>query len=541
MSIFTPTWELERLSKPPPSPFINSPSIFQENIFAEIKSGESSLLIEAVAGSGKTSTIVHSTSLIPPHILTVFLAFNKNIATELESRVPRHIQVGTFHSRCLKALARNLPKYPKVEKDKVRNILSLAQKEKAITWNEFEIYAQFVCKLVSLAKGAGIVPAPDQASVWSDLIGKFGLVSTGPDFDESRAITLANRCLEESNADTKVIDYDDMLYLAYIRNITFDKASRIFIDEAQDTNFIQRELTKRMGDFGPNRMSRLIAVGDPSQAIYGFRGADADSMTAIAKDFNCKRLPLSISYRCSKAVVREAQKYTSGILPSDSALEGEVKHLDKFTSTDFLPSSAILCRNTAPLVSFAFSLIRRHIGCRVLGREIGQGLVTLIKKLDVNGTIEMLTTKLELYESKEVEKFERKGELQSADAIRDKCQCISIFLSHCSDVSELCSRIGKLFDDTSSGLLTLSTVHKAKGLEWPKVFILDKAKLMPSPFARLDWQKQQEINLIYVAVTRAKLDLVYIESNKWKEEKVEEKEDKKMIDYLTKLEDYDND
>jgi len=288
---------------------IQSPSIFQENIFSEIKSGESSLLIEAVAGSGKTSTIVHSTSLIPPHIFTVFLAFNKNIATELESRVPRHIQVGTFHSRCLRALTRSLPKSPKIDKDKVRNILSLAQKEKLITWSEFETYSQFVCKLVSLAKSAGIVPAEECHREWSDLVGKFGLSGEGPDFDESRGIAIANRVLIESNSDTKIVDFDDMLYLAWLKNVSFDKASRIFIDEAQDTNFIQRELTKRMGDFSPNGASRLIAVGDPSQAIYGFRGADADSMTTIQRDFGCKSLPLSISYRCSQAVVREAQKY----------------------------------------------------------------------------------------------------------------------------------------------------------------------------------------------------------------------------------------
>jgi len=233
------------------------------------------------------------------------------------------------------------------------------------------------------------------------------------------------------------------------------------------------------------------------------------------------------------------------ILPSPTAPEGSVTHLDRYSPSDFPSTSAILCRNTAPLVSLAFSLIRRGIGCRVLGREIGQGLVTLIKKLNAQDIFQ-LQIKLEMYEAREVEKFERKGELQSADSIRDKCQCISIFLSASSSIEDLCNRIGNLFDDNSKGLLTLSTVHKSKGLEWPKVFILDKSKLMPSPFARLDWQKQQEINLIYVAITRAKLDLVYIESDKWKEEKEKEpnlsKADLKDLDYLTKLEnDYDRD
>jgi len=61
------------------------------------------------------------------------------------------------------------------------------------------------------------------------------------------------------------------------------------------------------------------------------------------------------------------------------APEGSVLSLKDYEPSDFAPSSAILCRNTAPLISFAFSLLRRDVGCRVLGREIGQGLIALIK------------------------------------------------------------------------------------------------------------------------------------------------------------------
>lgn len=210
------------------------------------------------------------------------------------------------------------------------------------------------------------------------------------------------------------------------------------------------------------------------------------------------------------------------ILPSPDAPEGSVKHLSSYSPSDFPSSSAILCRNTAPLVSFAFSLIQRQIGCRVLGREIGQGLVSLIKKLNPS-SLDELRLKLEMYEKRETEKFTRKGELQSAEAIRDKVACINIFLDHVSSIDELCNRIGNLFDDSVSGLLTLSTIHKAKGLEWPTVFILDFSKLQPSRYATLPWQKIQERNLIYVAITRAQVDLRYIESGKWKEEKREEK------------------
>lgn len=224
------------------------------------------------------------------------------------------------------------------------------------------------------------------------------------------------------------------------------------------------------------------------------------------------------------------------ILASPNAPEGSVKTLVSYEPSDFLATSAILCRNTAPLVSFAFSLIQRHIGCRVLGREIGQGLVSLIQKLNPT-SLDELRLKLEMYEQRETEKFTRKGELQSAEAIRDRCACIQIFLSHADSLESLTSRISSLFDDKTSGLLTLATIHKAKGLEWPTVFILDFKKFQPSPFAHLPWQKIQERNLIYVAITRAQIDLRYIESGKWKEAALPQREVKYSDMELLAMED----
>lgn len=208
---------------------------------------------------------------------------------------------------------------------------------------------------------------------------------------------------------------------------------------------------------------------------------------------------------------------------SSSAPLGSVSKLTQYEPKDFVSTSAVLCRNTAPLISFAFALIRRGVGCRVLGKEFGTGLVTLVKKLNAR-SLDELEKKLEMYRTREVEKFLRKGEEEAAQGVRDKCDCIAIFIAN-ADPSEplsyLYERITSLFSDGPSGLLTLSTVHKAKGLEWPKVFILDKSKLMPSKFARTAWAKEQERNLIYVAITRAVLDLVYIDSGCWKPEKHE--------------------
>ncbi len=277
-----------------------TPSLEQQAFFDELANGQSSLMLDASAGSGKTTTIVHGTTLLPPYVLTVFLAFNKRIQEELESRLPASVQSATFHSRAYSALRRSLSKSPKLDKDKVRNLL-----KENLTPQDFNLYGVFVSRLVGLAKSAGLGTHIAEASEaeFSDLVSHFNLTLDYEEAEMGRAIALARQALAASTSDIKSIDFEDMLYLTLFRNVTFDQASYLFVDEAQDTNGVQRELLKRM--LGPS--GRLIAVGDSRQAIYGFRGADSSAMDLIAGDFSCKRLPLSISFRCSKAVIREVQ------------------------------------------------------------------------------------------------------------------------------------------------------------------------------------------------------------------------------------------
>lgn len=207
------------------------------------------------------------------------------------------------------------------------------------------------------------------------------------------------------------------------------------------------------------------------------------------------------------------------ILSHPSAPLGSVLALPNYTTDAFVPSAAILCRNTAPLITFAYGLLTRSVACRVLGREIGKGLTSLIDKLNAKG-IPQLEEKLDLYRTREVTKALAKGQDSAAAAIDDKCDCIGVFIRNLREtertISALVRKIESLFSDDGSavGVLTLATIHKSKGLEWPLVFLLDR-DLIPSKYARQDWQKRQEFNLLYVAVTRAKLDLRYISSGCW--------------------------
>jgi DNA helicase-2/ATP-dependent DNA helicase PcrA len=502
---------------------ITNPSPLQLAIFNSIEHESCSLLIDAKAGSGKTSTIVHGASLIPKSQSCLFLAFNKDIATELKKRLPMSVQAKTFHSHCNQALSRHLPYRPRVDSDKVRWLLKDSLSDK-----DFFIYGSFVQRLVSHAKSSalGTHLAEDSHENFGQIIDHFGLSMWDEDADEKYAIELAQKTLKASNQDSGRIDFDDMLYLCVLRKVNFDKFNVVFVDEAQDTNYVQRWLLHRFlptaarPGCGMNGeiVSRLIAVGDPHQAIYGFRGADSDAMKLIKEEFNCKELPLSVSYRCSKEVVKKAQELVKDIDHHDQSPDGSVSMLGAFGPEDFGPSDAILCRNVAPLVKFAFDLIRRQVPCKIKGRDTGKGLITLIEKMKVDD-LDLLDEKLTAYRDKEVRKHMIRGNMAQVDAIEDKVACINIFMEKLDGASQnvrsLIRRIESMFQETVSDILMLCTIHKAKGLEWETVFILDK-HLMPSKYAKQEWQLKQEYNLTYVAITRAKLHLKFISSEGWK-------------------------
>lgn len=213
---------------------------------------------------------------------------------------------------------------------------------------------------------------------------------------------------------------------------------------------------------------------------------------------------------------------TTTIESHPDAQEGEVLCLAHYDVSTFTKGSLILCRNTAPLVAFAYGLLQRDIPCRILGRDIGKQLADVVKKRRAVG-LDDLQEKLKTWTERESQAAIARD--QSPERIWDQYECLLFFIKGLDDdsrtIDSLLAKIDLMFtDDTNSGSasrITLSTVHKAKGLEFPTVFILDKEKYMPSRYAKQLWQQVQERNLIYVAVTRAIERLVYVNSDSWKE------------------------
>lgn len=480
-------------------------SKYQTAIFSFIQNSTGNAVVEAVAGSGKSTTIAEGMTRIPAGKTAIFLAFNKAIAEELKAR---GVNARTFHS---------LTYSPVTKAAKARNIetqkLQLIVKEK-LSGNDAFLYGSFITRMVGLGRQAGIgCLVADTQQAWVDLVEYHSIDLDNENAEFGRAIDLCSQLLNWSNADAR-IDFDDLLYLAVKNGLSLPKFDFVFVDEAQDTNAIQRALLRKI----LHAESRLIAVGDPAQAIYGFRGADSNSLSLIAEEFNCARLPLTVSYRCPTSVVEYAHRWVSHIEAAPNAAAGEVIEMgQKWTTADFVADDLIVCRTTKPLISLAYKFLRARIPAKIMGREIGQGLKALINKLNAKG-IDNLITKLEMWENRESEKAIAKQQDGKVEAIQDKAYAVLCLIDGMAEtdltIPALLAIIDSLFSD-SKGSITLATIHKAKGLEANRVFWLNSSQC-PAKWAKTEWQQQQENNLCYVAVTRAKQTLVLIEEQKHK-------------------------
>lgn len=502
------------------------PSKYQQDIFDWVTNGEGSAIVRAVAGSGKTTTLREACRLMKGSV--IFLAYNRKIADEIKAKLAiagiGWVDARTFHSAGLAALKTGYPRLGKPDGNKIEDLC----KAMRVPEKQFGL----VGKLVSLAKnhGLGIEEDLGESRPWEAIIEHYNLEDEYPsggmvDF-LGEAIRYAQKIVYAGHMNIgQVFDFDDMIYGPLAHDLPIKQYDWVLVDEAQDTNPSRRMLAERM--LKPS--GRSIWVGDERQAIYGFTGADADALDIIGKKFGCVSLPLTITYRCPKAVVAHAQKWVSHIEAAAEAPEGvyEVLSQDDFRRKHFGRldrECAVLCRNTRPIVSLAYELIRKKIPCHVEGRDIGKGLVALTKRWKINDAREFLS-RLEDWAEDEMAKLKEKRKEREAEALDDKVQTIRVIVSNLKtggDLYDLRKEITSLFDDVEEGRpspnVTLSTIHKAKGREWPTVYLWGRTTYMPSKYAKLQWQLDQEENLIYVAVTRAmetlyEVDLTILEED----------------------------
>jgi DNA helicase-2/ATP-dependent DNA helicase PcrA len=473
----------------------------QDAIFAAVRTPRGgSLLVRARAGTGKTTTMVKACEFMTGSV--AFCVYNKPVAEEIKPKAAhlKNVKVGTFHSFGYLAWSKHIGTYLKPNDKKVANIIN----DPARAFPEWA--HEFIAKLVTLAKMNvfGLTTPIDQCDYYG-LIDHYDVADTLPETADDAMVADAIRWTQEvlvasNNLARTEIDFDDQLYLPLLFNARMWQNDWVIIDEAQDTNPARRMLARKMLKPG----GRMVAVGDDAQAIYGFTGANSDSLDLIKREFNCRELPLTTTYRCGKAIVALAQAFVSDYTAHESNGEGALRNItrDQFNvlpADQLVFGNAILCRNTAPLVDVAFQLIARGIGCHIEGKDIGGGLIALAFRWKRVKSFGALRDKLMDYLSKQTQKLLAKGKEMQAAGLEDKVNALLAIMDGIGPN-------GTMADLKAT--IVLSTVHKSKGREWDRVYILGRDQLMPSRYARQDWQVQQELNLIYVAITRAKAELI---------------------------------
>ena len=495
-------------------------SNYQLAIIDFIKNGNGNLVVEASAGSGKSFTLIKCVEEIPGDKRILLSAFNRDIATVLKRKAKdmTNVNVCTLHSLGLQMLQRNYPneellldefKYKSYVNTNIKSLSSintyeLSKRDFARYMNNIENFINFGrCYLCETVKDLEFIE--DRYDI--DTIA-----------DEKE---IALDVLAYGKANLSQIDYTDMIWLP---NVLFCKPigmqyDWIFIDEAQDLSVCQREILLKCRKIN----TRMCLFGDSEQSLYAFSSADPESFKKLKELPNTSSLPLSISYRCAKNIVDFAKKIVPSIEENNDGRLGEVKydvHLDEIKDGDM-----VLCRNNAPLMQVYIDFIKQGKKCFIRGKDIGLNLKNMVKrtgmsalnvKLQDDGVFVRLYDLLfdminETVSKYNVTYFDAVESAMIANRL-DMIKALEILSDGINTADELIERINNIFSDRKKGGISLSTIHKAKGLEADNVYIVCK-HLMPSNRAKKDWEIRQEYNLMYVAYTRAKNILGFVDES----------------------------
>ncbi len=453
------------------------PNKYQSAIFDAVSDTTDQLTVMARAGTGKTTTIVEALHHVPSHTKTLLCAFNKHIQRDLEGKAPDHVDVATLHSLGFRAI-RNTMRV-KVDNDKTLKLALELDPDRKSFFN--------VKKLVSLAKNCLISDYEDLLTV--------AQTQTMPISDPVACAKLAHQVLGESQQQTKIIDFDDMIWLPVVLDLKPDFFKLVFVDEAQDLNPAQQWLIEHSG-------RRLVTVGDDRQAIYGWRGATPDLMQLDGGTM----LPLPITYRCPKKVVEIANRIVPDYEAHPSAPDGIVEYRGVQEMIDQVePGDFILSRTNAPLLRTCLQLLRQERPAVILGRDVAKRIATLLKKSKLPGSA--ATSQVEEF-LLAYEQAERKRLLPNFEEtwseVYDILCCIRALCEGEATIGAVEAKLMRIFDDRdSTQMIVLSTVHKAKGLERDNVWLLNSTF---NPYG-----SREEQNIYYVGVTRAKQALYFVE------------------------------
>lgn len=483
----------------------------QTAIFNEFESGRGHLVIEACAGTGKTTTVKEGISRAP-EAQKCYVAFNKRNVEEAKAKItdPR-CSVMSLNGLGFRFVLRNWPgSSPKdtVEYDRVRSVSPRADRAPRAVAADIVKLIEFAKNtkpfatlqdLVAIAQSRGLEPdAYFELEGWTTV--------------EYAEIALAAMNIAKTTRDTrKRISFTDQLWLPVVNGWVRPSYDLVVVDECQDMNATQLILAQR----SCSPTGRVVIVGDPRQAIYGFRGADVRGMERLKIALNAKVLPLTTTYRCPKLVVAQAQQLVPHYRAAETAPEGILRSSTEAAMlTEIKPGDAIISRKNAPLMGLCLRLLKARIPARIEGRDIGFKLLKIVGDLRTT-TVPAFIQAVEAWGER---KFERAAAQKDGEAlmedIKDTVETLLAVADEAESMAEVEGRLQNLFGNSENGAprdtVVLSSVHKAKGLEWKRVYLLE------ATFVRA-WSTaaSEESNIKYVGITRAMSELVWVTDAKF--------------------------
>lgn len=455
------------------------------------------ILVQALAGAAKTATIVLMSKALPD-VEILCLAFNKKIAVEMNDRLPSNCRSSTLNAlghriwgdAIGKRLNINTKKMYTITSDVINALPSAAQES---AWKGFKE----ILSTVKEAKSAGYIPEevletrkknrpnPLMDSFEFYEICEFKLA----DWEQNLVDAILCNSIEQSFDGE--MDFDDQIYMPSCFRAAFPIYSLVMVDEAQDLSALNHRFLKRLA------RKRLIAVGDPCQAIYGFRGAHEHSMQLMRDEFNMKKLTLTTSFRCPEAIV-EHVRWRAPEMQSwdDHPALGEIDIHTHWAIDDIPDNAVVICRNNAPLYKLAITFLKNGRPPKLAASDIGKALVGLMKKL---GPTNMLRDDAKTEVKRWLQGKEKRS--RAKRTFRDQAECMNIFLDNTDTLGQAIHFAQSML--SYEGAVQFMTGHKAKGLEFEQVYFLDE---------ELVKHEGQDRNLRYVICTRATRKLSYVNS-----------------------------
>ena len=493
----------------------------QEDIFKEFSTGRSHFVVEARAGTGKTTTCNEGISRAR-ELKKCYVAFNRKNVNEAKEKIkdPR-CQVKSLNGLGYSYVLQNwkgVKPEDDVEYDRIRSCAAAAFRGRQY------VPTVAIKELVSYAKNTN--PFAKFRGLLEIAVAR----NIGPeDYQEKAGWTIQDICrvaeaamLLAQQPDPKGrISFNDQLWLPIVKGWVRPWFELLVVDEAQDLNDVQLKMIEK----AVKPAGRLVLVGDTRQAIYGFRGASSAGFQQLKDKLHAKTLPLTTTYRCPKLVVELAQKLVPDYKVAPTAPEGIIRRVsrDGFEKS-LVGGDAVLSRVNAPLLPVCLALLKRGQRAYIEGRDIGRQLQGVHEKLP-SSDIKSYLNGLDEWAAKKIERVQ--GEPGSdtyeanIQAIVDQTEVLKT-LATADDTrspADVGAKLNVLFVDSDQDKnpvkpVVCSSIHRAKGLEW------SRCHLITDSFRKTTWTPRvsEEQNILYVAITRTKNELVWVDQQLQSEE-----------------------